>query len=142
MSYSSPLYDLKTAWYQQIKNNVTGMPIYKDAVPLSANGNYILIRSEGLTTTELNNSAFFTTAIIIVEILTKFANIGNSKLAYDILNSINAVMIPTPNSNPLLIANHQITQITVQSENEIYEDDGSEKIFRLIVRYEHILNQN
>lgn len=142
MAYKSPLYDLKTGWYQYIKNNVTGMPVYKDAVPLSANGNYILIRSEGATPTELNNSEFFTTAIIVVEIFTKFVNIGNSKIAYDILDAINAFMIPTPNTNPIVIPDHQVVQVTVQSENELYEDDGAEKIFRLIVRYEHILNQN
>jgi hypothetical protein len=141
MAYKSPLYDLKTAWYSQIKNNVTPN-VFKDAVPLTYNSNYVLIRSEGLTQTELNNSAFFTNAIIIVEIVTKFANIGNSKPAYDLLNEINTVMLPSPNTNPILIADHQVTQITVQSETEIYEDDGAEKLFRLIVRYEHILNQN
>ena len=141
MAYKSPLYDLKTAWYSQIKNNVTPT-VYKDAVPLNINTNYILIRSEGLSTNELNNSAFFTNAIIVLEIVTKFANIGNSKIAYDTLNEINAIMLPTPNTNPIIIANHQVMQITVQSETEIYEDDGAEKLFRLIVRYEHILNQN
>ncbi len=141
MAYKSPLYDLKTAWYLQIKNYVTPT-VFKDAVPLTYNSNYVLIRSEGLTQTELNNSAFFTNAIIIVEIVTKFANIGNSKPAYDLLNEINTVMLPSPNTNPILIADHQVTQITVQSETEIYEDDGAEKLFRLIVRYEHILNQN
>jgi hypothetical protein len=141
MAYKSPLYDLKTAWYSQIKNNVTPN-VYKDAVPLNVNTNYILIRSEGLTQTELNNSAFLTNAIIVVEIVTKFANIGNSKTAYDLLNEINLFMLPTPNTNPILISNHQVMQITVQSETEIYEDDGAEKLFRLIVRYEHILNQN
>lgn len=142
MAYKSPLYDLKTGWYLQIKNYVIGPAVYKDAVPLNVNTNYILIRSEGLTQTELNNSAFFTNAIIIVEIVTKFANIGNSKNAYDLLNEINTIMLPTPNTNPIIIADHQVMQITVQSETEIYEDDGAEKLFRLIVRYEHILNQN
>lgn len=141
MAYKSPLYDLKTAWYSQIKNNVTAN-VYKDAVPLNVNTNYVLIRSEGLTQTELNNSAYLTNAIIVVEIVTKFANIGNSKTAYDLLNEINFVMLPTPNTNPILISYHQVMQITVQSETEIYEDDGAEKLFRLIVRYEHILNQN
>jgi hypothetical protein len=141
MAYKSPLYDLKTAWYSQIKNNVTAN-VYKDAVPLNVNTNYVLVRSEGLTQNELNNSAFFTTAVIVVEIVTKFSNIGNSKTAYDLLNDINFVMLPSPNSNPILISYHQVNQITIQSETELYEDNGSEKLFRLIVRYEHILNQN
>jgi hypothetical protein len=142
MAYKSVLYDLKTAWYTQIKNLVTNRTVYKDAVPLSENGNYILIRSEGASQTDLNNSAFFQSAIIVLDIVTKFTNIGNSKIAYDILNEINTVFLPTPNANILVLADHQVTQITVQSESEFYEDDGGGKIFRLVVRYEHILNQN
>lgn len=142
MAYKSVLYDLKTAWYTQIKNLVTNRTVYKDAVPLSENGNYILIRSEGASQTDLNNSAFFQSAIIVLDIVTKFTNIGNSKIAYDILNEINTVFLPTPNTNILVLADHQVTQITVQSESEFYEDDGGGKIFRLVVRYEHILNQN
>lgn len=142
MAYKSVLYDLKTQWYTQIKNLVTNRTVYKDAVPLSENGNYILIRSEGASQTDLNNSAFFQSAIIVLDIVTKFTNIGNSKIAYDILNEINTVFLPTPNANILVLADHQVTQITVQSESEFYEDDGGGKIFRLVVRYEHILNQN
>lgn len=142
MVYSSPLYDLKTAWYTELLSHVAGSGIYKDAVPLNEYRNYVLIRSEGNTQSEVNNSAFLSTAIIVLEIVTKFTNIGNSKAAYDILNTINSVMIPTPNSNPLVLPNHQVLQINVQSETEIYEDDGASKLFRLIVRYEHILNQN
>lgn len=142
MAYKSVLYDLKTAWYTQIKNLVTNRTVYKDAVPLSENGNYILIRSEGASQTDLNNSAFFQSAIIVLDIVTKFTNIGNSKIAYDILNEINTIFLPTPNTNILVLADHQVTQITVQSESEFYEDDGGGKIFRLVVRYEHILNQN
>ena len=142
MAYKSVLYDLKTAWYTQIKHLVTNRTVYKDAVPLSENGNYILIRSEGASQTDLNNSAFFQSAIIVLDIVTKFTNIGNSKIAYDILNEINTVFLPTPNTNILVLADHQVTQITVQSESEFYEDDGGGKIFRLVVRYEHILNQN
>lgn len=142
MAYKSVLYDLKTAWYTQIKNLVTSQSVYKDAVPLSENGNYILIRSEGASQTDLNNSAFFQSAIIVLDIVTKFTNIGNSKIAYDILNEINTIFLPTPNSNIFVLSDHQVTQVTVQSENEFYEDDGGGKIFRLVVRYEHILNQN
>lgn len=142
MGYKSVLYDLKTQWYTQIKNLVTNRTIYKDAVPLSENGNYILIRSEGASQTDLNNSAFFQSAIIVLDIVTKFTNIANSKVAYDILNEINLILIPSPNSNIFVLPDHQVTQVTIQSESEFYEDDGGGKVFRLLVRYEHILNQN
>lgn len=141
MAYKNALYDLKTEWYQALTGDIS-VPVYKDAVPLSENGNYVLIRSEGSTDRELNNSAFFRSAIIIVDILTKFATIGNSKTAYDIAQEIDDLVILSPNSFGITLDDFQITQITVQSEDEIYEDDGSEKIFRVIKRYEHFINQN
>ena len=141
MAYKTALYDLKTEWYQ-VLNGAISVPVYKDAVPLSESGNYVLIRSEGSTSGDMNNSAFFQSAIIIVDIFTKFATIGNSKTAYDIAQEIYDEVILSPNSFAITIPNHQITQITIQSETELYEDDGSEKTFRLIQRFEHFLNQN
>ena len=141
MAFKTALYDLKTEWYKAL-NGELSVPVYKDSVPLSENGNYVLIRSEGSTSGDLNNSAFFQSAIIVVDILTMFANIGNSKTAYDIAQEIDDLIILSPNSFGITLTNHQITQITVQSETELYEDDGSVKTFRLLIRYEHFLNQN
>lgn len=141
MAYKTALYDLKTEWYKALYG-VISVPVYKDAVPISENGNYVLIRSEGSTPTELNNSAFFQSAIIIVDIFTKFATIANSKTAYDIAQEVLDEIILSPNSYGITLPDHQITQITVQSETELYEDDGAEKTYRLIQRFEHILNQN
>ena len=141
MAFKTALYDLKTEWYKAL-NGELSVPVYKDSVPLSENGNYVLIRSEGSTSGDLNNSAFFQSAIIVVDVFTIFANIGNSKTAYDIAQEIDDLIILSPNSFGITLTNHQITQITVQSETELYEDDGSVKTFRLLIRYEHFLNQN
>lgn len=141
MAFKTALYDLKTEWYKAL-DGVISVPVYKDAVPISQNGNYVLIRSEGASQTELNNSAFFQSAIIVIDIFTKFATIANSKIAYDIAQEIYDEIILSPNSFGITIPSHQITQITVQSETELYEDDGAEKTYRLIQRFEHILNQN
>jgi len=51
------------------------------------------------------------------------------------------LILLSPNTFGITLTNHQITQITLQSEDELYEDDGSTKIFRVIKRYEHFLNQ-
>lgn len=141
MAYKNALYQLKTEWYQAL-NGQLSVPVYKDAVPLSENGNYVYIRAEGSTDRELNNSAFFRSAIIVIDIFTVFATIGNSKTAYDIAQEIDDIIILSPNSFGITLADFQITQITVQSEAELYEDDGSEKVFRVVKRYEHIINQN
>lgn len=140
MAYKNALYQLKTAWFQAIDG--ISVPVYKDAVPLSESGNYVYIRAEGSTDRELNNSAFFRSAVIVVDIFTQFATIGQSKAAYDIAQEIDDIIILSPNSFGITLADFQITQLTVQSETELYEDDGSVKTFRVIKRYEHFLNQN
>lgn len=140
MAFKTALYDLKTEWYKTL-NGVISVPVYKDSVPISQTGNHVLIRSEGSNQTELNNSAFFQSAVIIVDIITVFSSMANSKIANEIAQEIYDEIILSPNSFSITIPNHQITQITIQSETELYEDDGSEKIFRYIIRYEHFLNQ-
>lgn len=140
MAFKEVLYDLKTEWFQLL-NGQLSVSVYKDAAPLNADGNYVLIRSEGSTNTDTTNSGFFRSAVIVVDILTQFPVIGNSKLAYDIAQEISDLVLLSPNSFGVTLPNHQITQITLQSEDEIYEDDNSEKIFRLVKRYEHFVNQ-
>jgi hypothetical protein len=140
VAFKEVLYDLKTEWFQTL-NGALSVPVYKDAAPITEEGNYVLIRSEGSTNTDTTNTGFFRSAVIVVDINTQFPVIGNSKVAYDIAQEIDDLILLSPNSFGLLLANHQITQITLQSEDELYEDDNSVKIFRLIKRFEHFLNQ-
>lgn len=141
MAYKNALYQLKTEWYQTLNGDIS-VNVYKDAVPVTETGNYVLIRAEGSTDTELNNSAFFRSAVIVVDIFTMFPTIANSKTAYDIAQEIDDLIILSPNSFGITLTDFQITQITVQSETELYEDDGAAKVFRVIKRYEHFINQN
>lgn len=140
MAYKEVLYDLKTAWWQLL--NGISLPVYKDSVPINQITNFVLIRAEGSTDTGITNSGFFRSAIIVVEINCQNPTIGNSVTAYQVAQEIQDRILLGPNSFGISnLTNHQITQITLQSEDEIYEDDGSEKIFRVIKRYEHFLNQ-
>lgn len=139
--YKNALYQIKTEWYQTL-NGELSVNVYKDAVPVTEVGNFVLLRAEGSTDRELNNSAFFRSAILVVDIFTQFPTIANSKTAYNIAQEIDDLIMLSPNSFGITLPDFQITQLTVQSETELYEDDGAEKIFRVIKRYEHILNQN
>lgn len=141
MSYRNSIYQLKTQWYNAL-NKIISAPVYKDAVPLNESRNYVLIYSDGSTDAGITNSGFFRSVIIVVEILTRFPNLGNSKVANDIANEIDSIVLLQPNSYGITLPNFNITQITVQSETELYEDDGAEKTFRIIKRYEHFINQN
>jgi hypothetical protein len=139
VAYSEVLYDLKTEWFKLL--NGISLPVYKDSVPINQITNYVLIRAEGSTDTGITNSGFFRSAVIVVEINCKNPTIGNSVTAYQVAQEISDLILLSPNTFGITLTNHQITQITLQSEDEIYEDDGSTKIFRVIKRYEHFLNQ-
>lgn len=140
MAFKEVLYDLKTEWFKTLGGILT-VPVYKDAAPINSENDYVLIRSEGSTNTDTTNTGFFRSAVIVLDISTKFPVIGNSKTAYDIAQDISDLILLSPNSFGINLPNHQITQITLQSEDELYEDDNSVKIFRLIKRYEHFVNQ-
>ena len=139
MAYSEVLYDLKTEWFKLL--NGISLPVYKDSVPINQITNYVLIRAEGSTDTGITNSGFFRSAVIVVEINCKNPTIGNSVTAYQVAQEISNLILLSPNTFGITLTNHQITQITLQSEDELYEDDGSTKIFRVIKRYEHFINQ-
>jgi hypothetical protein len=139
VAYSEVLYDLKTEWFKLL--NGISLPVYKDSVPINQITNYVLIRAEGSTDTGITNSGFFRSAVIVVEINCKNPTIGNSVTAYQVDQEISDLILLSPNTFGITLTNHQITQITLQSEDEIYEDDGSTKIFRVIKRFEHFLNQ-
>jgi hypothetical protein len=139
VAYSEVLYDLKTEWFKLL--NGISLPVYKDSVPINQITNYVLIRAEGSTDTGITNSGFFRSAVIVVEINCKNPTIGNSVTAYQVAQEISDLILLSPNTFGITLTNHQITQITLQSEDELYEDDGSTKIFRVIKRYEHCLNQ-
>lgn len=140
MAFKSPISDLKTAWYNALKS-VMPVTVYKDSVPLNENEGYIVIRSDGSTDLGPTNSGYFRSAVILVEIVIPFKTIGNSILATQISQSIDNIILTGIASYGISLPNHQITQITLQSETEVYDDDGSQKYFSLIRRYEHFLNQ-
>lgn len=141
MAYKNSIYQLKTQWFTAL-NGVITVPVYKDSVPLNESRNYVLIYSDGSADAGVTNTGFFKSVVIVIDIVTKFANMANSKFANDIANEIDDIIMISPNSYGITLPNFNITQITIQSENEINDDDGDEKVFRLIKRYEHFINQN
>lgn len=140
MAFKSPISDLKTAWYNAL-SGVLPISVYKDTVPLSENDSYVVIRSDGSTPGDDTNSCWFRSAIILVEIVVPFKTIGNSLLTSQISQQIDNIILPDIASYGITLPDHQITQITLQTESELYDDDGSQKYFSLIRRYEHFLNQ-
>lgn len=141
MGYKNPIQDITTEWFNLL-DGVISVPVYKETVLPSENGNYVVIRAEGQTTTK-NHSGFFTNAVIIVEVVTKFSQAVDTSVCDDIDNEITELVFPTPNTFGIgNTTNHQITDINLQSASYLSEDDGTKKYYTKISRYEHSINQN
>lgn len=141
MGYKNPIQDITTAWFNLL-DGVISVPVYKETVLPSEQGNYVVIRAEGQTTTK-NHSGFFTNAVIIVEVVTKFTHAVDTSVCDEIDNDITELVFTSPNTFGISnTTNHQITDINLQSSSYLSEDDGSGKYYIKISRYEHSINQN
>jgi len=142
VGYKDPIQDLTTAFYDLI-DGVTGIPtVYKEQVNPNESGNHVIIRAEGSTTTK-NHSGFFTSVIIIVEIVTVYNTIINRSDVDEIDNIITELVFPTPNSFGInSTTNHQVHDIALQSTNYLPDYDGNKKYYSKINRYEFSINQN
>lgn len=137
MAYKNPVYDLTTAYFNLL-DGVISVDVFKEQAPIDRSTNYVLIRAESQSTPEKNNSAFFSSVIVIVEIVTFFNTSITTKPLNDIDEEINELIFPTHNSFGISIADHQVTDITLQSSSYLPEDG----VFRKVLRYENIVNQN
>lgn len=141
MGYKNPIEELTTEWYDLI-NGVSGiLSVYKETVSSLEEDNYVIIRAEGQNTTK-NHSGFFSNVVIIVEIVTKFNVSVDTSIVNTIDNIITELVFPTPNTFGIPdLTNHQIIDISLESSNYVSEDDGSNKYYTKISRYNHSLNQ-
>ena len=140
MAYKAALPALKNAWYELCSQGAF-LPVYKDVVPPGTPDSYILISGETSSQSEYNNSAFLQTAVIRLEVIIKANVIPNPFAAEFNLQTLDNQLMPTPNTTNLVVTGFQITSIRVQSMDQLVEDDGTNPIFRYIIRYEHLLNQ-
>lgn len=135
MAYKNPIYDLVDAYYELLKNVITG-GVFKDACPLDRAEDYILIRSESLTI-DPNKHLFQTIPIVIVEIVTFFNVHISSKRVNEIDEDINELIFTNTNSHAITIPNHHISTVKIQTSTDLPEDG----IYRRIIRYENLINQ-
>ncbi len=139
MGYKEPIQDLTTAFYQLIDG--ISVPVYKESVPESEVGNYVVIRAESQVT-EKNNSAFFTSAVIITEVVTQFQTVVDRSIVDGINNEITELLFPTPNTYGITqTTNHQITDIQLQTTSYLHDSDGVKRYYSKISRYEFFINQ-
>lgn len=137
MGYTNPVYDITTAWFTALDGQIS-VPVYKEMAPQSETGNYVIIRPESQTTTK-NKGGFFSTVVIICEIVTVHNTTVNTKTVNDIDSEITAIILPTPSTNGL-ITDCKVSTINLQTANYLLED-ADKLYYSKISRYEHLINQ-
>lgn len=139
MGYKNPIQDITTAFYSLISG--ISVPVYKESVPISEDGNHVIIRAESQTTTK-NNSAFISSAVILIEIVTLFETIVDRSQVDSIDNEITELLFTSPNTYGInSTANHKITDIELQTSSYLHDSDGVKRYYSKISRYEFFINQ-
>lgn len=140
MGYKDPIQPILEAFYGLINGQVS-TEVYLSQAPEDEGGNYVLLRAEGSNTTKIN-SGFFTSVVIVTEIVTQFTKVVETKTANEIDEVITELLFPTANSYGITdVANHHITDIILQTTNYVNEFEGAVKYLTKVNRYEFILNQ-
>lgn len=128
---------LVTAW-SDLLDGVISVPVYKEDVPESEEGNYVLLRAESEANVS-NKHVFGTQAVVITDIVTVFNLNVKRNIAEDIDGEIKALIRSTPGSNGLTVSGIQVVNVIPETSRFLTEEDGSKKYYRKIVRYNHLI---
>jgi hypothetical protein len=130
------------AWYELLNGavflNTNPVPVSRTDVGSEVEGHYILLRLES-SSTRNTNSSFDSFPVVIVDIVTRFANKIDDAVVFDISTEIDRLVFVNPSHHGLPDQpGFQIVGVTKQNETVLPEDDGATpKINRLISRYSH-----
>jgi hypothetical protein len=130
------------AWNELLDGNVfyNGIPVPGGRTDIGSEveGHYYLLRLES-SSTRNTNSSFDTFPVVIVDIVTRFANKIDDTVVFDISTEIDRLVFIDPSHHGLPDQHgFQIVGVTKQNETVLPEDDGATpKINRLVSRYSH-----
>jgi len=128
------------AWFELLNGNHT-LPVFREDVPASVEGDYILLRVESDTDTG-NNHKFISSPVIVTEIVTKFKTIIDDSKAGDYDEQICGLLYSSPRQHRLPAQpGIQITSVQRRDSTYLSEDDGVNRIRRLITRNVHRVEQ-
>lgn len=127
------------AWFNVLNNNVivggTTYPVYRTNVDVNRRGHYVLLRKESGSFTP-NKSMFDRRHVIILEVVTKFPSIIADGLVDRIYDKCMELVFNSPSSNNLNVSG--LVQIDPGTPHYIDEDDGTQKIYRKLIRFTHL----
>lgn len=130
------------SWHELLNGSVfyngSEVSINRTDVGSEIEGHYVLLRLES-STTRNTNSSFDSFPVVIVDIVTRFANKIDDNVVFDISTEIDRLVFTDPSHHGLPDqSGFQIVGVTKQNETVLPEDNGATpKINRLVSRYSH-----
>lgn len=130
------------SWYELLNGavffNGGEVPVSRTDVESDVEGHYILLRLES-SSNRNTNSSFDSFPVVIVDIVTRFANKIDDAVVFDISTEIDRLVFIDPSHHGLPAqSGFQIVNVTKQNETVLPEDNGATpKINRLVSRYSH-----
>jgi hypothetical protein len=115
--------------------NSVPVDVYKSDIPGDQERHYVYLRPEGETYGG-NKRSFADQVVIIVDVVTIFKNNIDSSVSDNIDNQIGALLLTSPAVSGLGVqAGLQILNVVRESTNYLMEDDGVNKYYRKVCRY-------
>jgi hypothetical protein len=127
--------EILASWYQLL-HGVISVPVYRTDAPNHIR-QYVLLRFES-DTDGSNNQEFVTNPVVITEIVVKFTTAIDDGRAIEIDNEIGVTLKSKPGTHNLPPQlDIQIVDVRRSNATYINEDDGTDRIHRLITRNLH-----
>ena len=131
--------ELISEWYRLLNGNVVvsgnNYPVYRTNAAINRRSHYVLLRKESGSFTP-NKAMFDRRHVIILEIVTKFPSIIADGLVDRIYDKCMSLVFNSPSSNNLNVSG--LVQIDPGTPHYIDEDDGTQKIYRKLIRFTHL----
>lgn len=130
---------LMNAWYSLLSGQ--SFTVYKEDVPETEEGNYVLLRAEG-GSEDNNKRSFADDTVIVVDIVSVHQNNVDRSVVEAIDNTIGNLILPTSRTNGLTVqSGMQILNVRRENFTYLTEEDETKKYYRKVSRYAHKVYQ-
>lgn len=132
---------LMTAWVSLLNGNIS-VPVFDTSIPdhEAQEDSYVELRFESETEVPIS-SRFWTNAILITDVITRFKTIIDPKIARAINSEIIELLANVTGNNLPVQSGIQIGNVYKQSATSLQEFDGSKYYYRIVTRYKHDIIQ-
>lgn len=131
---------IRQAYYNALNGNIS-VEVFKEDMPLDYANHHVFIRIEGETNKQ-HSSGFVTNPIVITEAIGVFSNSVDPDIVDDIDNEIRQILLPDVGTRTFNVNGIQISNIKVQSSTFLNEDDGTNRYYRKITRWQQRISHS